>query len=81
MICTGNVTVESGIDIYCLCADLQIRSDLFDCFRDWQTIKRVLAGMGWMILWIFLWSLIPIALIVFLLLLLLGIYIFLLQEF
>lgn len=34
--------------------------NLFDCFKDWQTIKRVLAGMGWMILWIFLWSLIPI---------------------
>ncbi len=39
--------------------------NLFDCFRDWQTIKRVLAGMGWMILWIFLWSLIPIVGIIF----------------
>ena len=34
--------------------------NLFDCFKDWQTIKRVLSGMGWMLLWIFLWSLIPI---------------------
>ena len=34
---------------------------LFDCFKDWKTIKRVLLGLGWMGLWIFLWSLIPIA--------------------
>ena len=34
--------------------------DLFQCFRDWTTVKRVLCGMGWMLLWIFLWSLIPI---------------------
>ncbi|MBR6950696.1 MAG: hypothetical protein IKH56_03060 [Oscillospiraceae bacterium] len=33
---------------------------LFDCFRDWTTIKRVLCGMGWMNLWIFLWALIPV---------------------
>ncbi len=33
---------------------------LFDCFKDWTTIKRVLGGMGWMVLWIFIWSLIPI---------------------
>ena len=33
---------------------------LFDCFRDWGTIKRVLAGRGWRALWIFLWCLIPI---------------------
>lgn len=33
---------------------------LFDCFRDWATAKRVLGGMGWMLLWVFLWSLIPI---------------------
>lgn len=32
---------------------------LFDAFRDWATIKRVLGGMGWMYLWIFLWALIP----------------------
>ena len=32
---------------------------LFDCFRDWPTIKRVLCGIGWMNLWIFLWALIP----------------------
>ncbi|MCQ2451593.1 MAG: hypothetical protein MJ075_00465 [Oscillospiraceae bacterium] len=32
---------------------------LFDCFRDWATIKRVLCGMGWMTLWILLWGLIP----------------------
>ena len=34
---------------------------LFDTFKDWGTIKRVLTGMGWSYLWIFLWSLIPIA--------------------
>ncbi len=33
---------------------------LFDCFSDWPTAKRVLGGMGWMLLWIFIWSLIPI---------------------
>lgn len=33
---------------------------LFVCFKDWTTIKRVLLGSGWMTLWIFLWSLIPI---------------------
>ena len=35
--------------------------NLFDCFKDWNTIKRVTCGMGWMYLWIFLWALIPIA--------------------
>ena len=39
--------------------------DLFDTFKDWATIKRVLCGMGWMTLWIFLWSLIPIVGIIF----------------
>ena len=34
--------------------------ELFDTFKDWGTIKRVLTGMGWSYLWIFLWSLIPI---------------------
>ena len=34
---------------------------LFDCFRDWGTIKRVVLGLAWMMLWIFLWGLIPIA--------------------
>ena len=33
---------------------------LFDTFKDWATIKRVLTGMGWSYLWIFLWALIPI---------------------
>lgn len=33
---------------------------LFDCFKDGATAKRVLGGMLWMKLWIFLWSLIPI---------------------
>lgn len=36
-------------------------SDLFFCFKDGATTKRVLGGMTWMYLWIFLWSLIPIA--------------------
>ncbi|MBE6916711.1 MAG: DUF975 family protein [Ruminococcaceae bacterium] len=35
-------------------------TDLFACFKDWNTIKRVVLGLGWMYLWIFLWSLIPI---------------------
>ena len=34
---------------------------LFDCFKDGATMKRVLGGMLWMKLWIFLWGLIPIA--------------------
>lgn len=34
--------------------------DLFTCFKDWQTIKRVALGLGWMALWIFLWYLIPV---------------------
>lgn len=38
---------------------------LFECFKDWKTIKRVLCGMGWMLLWIFLWSLIPVVGIIF----------------
>lgn len=38
---------------------------LFDCFKDWATIKRVLCGMSWMALWVFLWSLIPIVGFVF----------------
>ena len=33
---------------------------LFSCFKDWQTIKRVVFGMAWMGLWIFLWGLIPV---------------------
>lgn len=33
---------------------------LFSCFKDWQTIKRVSLGLCWMVLWIFLWSLIPV---------------------
>jgi len=34
--------------------------DLFVTCRDWEILKRVLGGMAWMYLWIFLWSLIPI---------------------
>lgn len=34
--------------------------DLFSCFKDWATIKRVVLGLAWMALWIFLWSLIPV---------------------
>ena len=33
---------------------------LFDCFKDWNTMKRVVLGLAWMLLWIFLWNLIPI---------------------
>ncbi len=39
--------------------DVQVLQ-LFDCFKDWQTIKRVVLGLAWMMLWIFLWGLIPI---------------------
>lgn len=35
-------------------------AQLFECFKDWNTIKRVLCGMGWRLLWIMLWGLIPI---------------------
>lgn len=35
-------------------------AQLFSCFKDWNTIKRVVLGMGWMALWIFIWGLIPI---------------------
>lgn len=35
-------------------------TQLFSCFKDWQTIKRVVLGLAWMALWIFLWSLIPV---------------------
>ena len=38
---------------------------LFDAFRDWKTIKRVLAGTGWAALWVFLWALIPVVGIIF----------------
>ena len=36
-------------------------SMLFDTFRSWDTVKRVVLGMGWMHLWILIWGLIPIA--------------------
>ena len=32
---------------------------LFECFKDWKTMKRVVLGLAWMWLWVFLWSLIP----------------------
>lgn len=35
-------------------------TQLFSCFKDWKTIKRVVLGLAWMNLWIFLWALIPI---------------------
>ena len=34
--------------------------NLFDCFRNKETVKRVLLGMLWQDLWIFLWGCIPI---------------------
>lgn len=39
--------------------------NLFDCFADWGTVKRVLCGVGLTVLRIFLWALIPFAGIVF----------------
>lgn len=35
-------------------------TELFACFKDWNTIKRVVLGLGWAALWTLLWSLIPI---------------------
>lgn len=32
---------------------------LFDVFKDWQTIKRIIVGMLWMLLKVYLWSIIP----------------------
>lgn len=40
-------------------------TQLFDCFRDWHTVGRVLGGMAWMLMWVVLWSLIPVVGIVF----------------
>lgn len=34
-------------------------SMLFECFKDWATIKRVSCGLGWMILWLIVWSMVP----------------------
>ena len=40
----------------------QVRAvQLFDAFKDGATIKRVLGGIAWKKLWVFLWFLIPIA--------------------
>ena len=36
------------------------KMQLFDYFKDWNTVKRILLGLGWMYLWIFLWGLIPV---------------------
>lgn len=38
---------------------------LFDLFKDFKVAKRVIAGMLWAYLWIFVWSLIPVVGIVF----------------
>ena len=35
-------------------------SDLFECLKDMKTAKRVIGGMLWANLWVFLWGLIPI---------------------
>lgn len=35
-------------------------TQLFECFKNWHIVKRVLGGIGWSVLWIFIWSLIPI---------------------
>lgn len=36
------------------------KMQLFDYFKDWNTVKRILLGLGWMYLWVFLWGLIPV---------------------
>ena len=33
--------------------------DFFAVFKDWQTVKRVVGGMLWMLLMVYLWSVIP----------------------
>ena len=33
---------------------------LFECFRSWESVKRICGGLGWRALWIFLWALIPV---------------------
>lgn len=33
---------------------------LFECFKSWDTIKRVCCGLGWKWMWVVLWSLIPV---------------------
>ena len=33
---------------------------LFECFKSWESIKRICCGLGWRALWVFLWALIPI---------------------
>lgn len=38
---------------------------LFDYFSDWKTIKRILCGMGWQVLHLLLWLLIPVVGVVF----------------
>ncbi len=42
-----------------------VAADLFECLKDAKTAKRVIGGLLWMNLWIFLWSLIPVAGFVF----------------
>lgn len=34
-------------------------SMLFECFKDWGTIKRVSCGLGWMVLWLIVWCMVP----------------------
>ncbi len=39
----------------------QVKSaQLFECFKDWGTIKRVSCGLGWMILWLIVWCMVPV---------------------
>ena len=40
-------------------------TDLFECCKDWKTAKRVLCGMAWTDLWVFLWALIPFVGVIF----------------
>ena len=35
-------------------------TQLFECFKSWESVKRICAGLGWRALWVFLWALIPI---------------------
>ena len=35
-------------------------TQIFSCFKDWNTIKRVALGMSWTALWVVIWSMVPI---------------------
>ena len=62
-ICVGLLIGTSMVIIFLKgCRGEEVNAvQLFECFKDWKTIKRVVLGSGWAALWVVLWSLIPIA--------------------